>query len=179
MAEDDVRTYADERRRVLVELARERNQLIRNIETCRIRDIDRPFIGNWSLKDIVAHVASWEAETVTAFRQLRDGQRPTIFDLDPARRDAWNQDHVERMREVNFFGVLERLNGNRHRLMDEISSLDDESVGAEGTNHNRLLRDLIEHDRAHWREIAARLAGMAGVRKDAPSPPPTRPQPAS
>ena len=172
MADDDVRSYADERRRILVELERERNQLVRNIETCRIRDIERPFIDRWSLKDIVAHIASWEAEVVTAFRDLRDGQHPAIFDFDRSRIDAWNQDHVERMREVNFFGVMERLHGNRHRLSDEIAHVDDESIGAPSAPHNQLLRMLIEHDREHWREIAVRLAGMPGVRHDAPTPPP-------
>ena len=63
---DDMIGNADERRRLLGELELERNQLMRNIETCRIRDIDRPFIGSWSLKDIVGHIASWEAEKVTA-----------------------------------------------------------------------------------------------------------------
>jgi hypothetical protein len=179
MAEEDVRSFADERRRILVELERERNQLVRNIETCRIRDIDRPFIGEWSLKDIVAHVASWEAEVVTAFRELREGKRPALYDFDRNNLDSWNQDHVERMREVNFFGVMERLHGNRHRLMAEVEHVDDEELGAPGTQHHRLLRTLIEHDREHWREIAARLAGMAGVRRDAPTPPPIRPQAAS
>ena len=61
---DDMIGNADERRRLLGELELERNQLMRNIETCRIRDIDRPFIGSWSLKDIVGHIASWEAEVV-------------------------------------------------------------------------------------------------------------------
>src|SRR5215204_5751373 len=76
MADDDVRLRADERRRMLNELEVERNQLIRNIETCRIRDIDRPFIDKWSLKDIVGHVASWEAEVVTALREMREGRTP-------------------------------------------------------------------------------------------------------
>ena len=70
--DDDARALADERRRLLHELEVERNQLIRNIETCRIRDIDRPFIGDWSLRDIVGHVSSWEAEVVTAFRDIRE-----------------------------------------------------------------------------------------------------------
>ncbi|MDZ7728091.1 MAG: DinB family protein [Dehalococcoidia bacterium] len=166
MAEDDVRSYADERRRVLVELERERNQLLRNIETCRIRDIDRPFIGQWSLKDIVAHIASWEAEAVTGFRQLRDGQRAAILDFDPAHTDAWNEDHVQRMSEVNFFGVIERLNGNRHRLLDELANVDDEAIGDPTAPHHRVLQMVIDHDREHWHQIAAKLAGMAGVRKD-------------
>ena len=76
MADDDARNYGDERRRLLGELELERNQLIRNIETCRIRDIDRPFIGDWSLKDIVGHVVSWEAEYMGALRDIRSGNRP-------------------------------------------------------------------------------------------------------
>ena len=179
MAEEDVRSYADERRRILVELERERKQFVRNVEACRIRDIDRTFIGEWSLKDIIAHVASWEAEVVTAFRELREGKRPGIFDFDRSSLDEWNQDHVERMSEVNFYGVMERLHGNRHRLLGELAHVDDESVGAEGAPHNRLLRSVIDHDRDHWRQIAAKLAGMAGVRRDAPAPPPIQPQRAS
>ena len=87
MTDDDVRGQSDERRRLLSELELERNQLIRNIETCRIRDIERPFIGEWSLKDIVGHVASWEAEVVTAFREIRHGVRPALFDFDPANQE--------------------------------------------------------------------------------------------
>ena len=38
---ENTQNAAEERRRLLHELEVERNQLIRNIETCRIRDIDR------------------------------------------------------------------------------------------------------------------------------------------
>ena len=68
------------------------HQVIRNVETCRIRDIERPFIGDWSLKDIVGHLASWEAEVVTlAARDLRDGRRPKILDFDQDELDAVEQ----------------------------------------------------------------------------------------
>lgn len=172
MSDNDVRGYADERRRILVELERERKQLTRNIETCRIRDINHPLVEEWSLKDIVAHVGSWEAETVFALKQLRKGQRPAMFDFDRNTLDEWNQEHVERLREVDFFAVLQRLDWGRERLLEQLSFLDDETVGAEGTPVHNLLKGVIKHDRDHWREIAARLAGMAGVRPDAPEPPP-------
>ena len=35
-----------------------------------------PFIGEWSLKDIVGHVATWEAEVVTALREFARGPPP-------------------------------------------------------------------------------------------------------
>lgn len=164
MSDDDVRVRADERRRLLNELELERKQLVRNIETCRIRDIDRPFIGTWSLKDIVGHVASWEAEVVSALRDVREGRRPALADFNDANLNQWNQDHVERKRDLNFWSVLEQLRGGRHRLEEEIELITDDELTAEGSYYQRLVQSCIDHDRHHWHDIAAVLAGMAGAR---------------
>ncbi len=168
MSDDDIRARADERRRMLNELEVERNQLIRNIETCRIRDIDRPFIGEWSLKDIVGHVASWEAEFVSALRDLREGKRPSLADFEDSRRDHWNSDHVERKRDINFWNMLEQLRGGRTRLLEELGQFSDEDLTEENGGPSLILREVIEHDREHWHQIAAVLAGMAGVRRVSP-----------
>jgi hypothetical protein len=165
MSDDDVRTRADERRRLLAELELERNQLIRNVETCRIRDIERPFIGEWSVKDIVGHVASWEAEVVTAIRELREGRRPELYDFNRARLDAWNREHVERKRSLDFFSVLEQLRTGRQRLVDELAHISDEDLADEGSRYRKLVAAVIDHDREHWHAIAARLAGMDGARR--------------
>lgn len=170
VSDNDTSTYADERRRTVHELERERNQLLRNIETCRIRDIDHPLVGDWSLKDIVAHVASWEAEVVFALKQIAAGHHPALLSFDQSTLDAWNADHVERMRGVDFFAVLQRLNAGRERLLDALETFEDEAVGAEGTPVHSLLRYTIDHDREHWHHIAARLAGMAGVRSEGTAP---------
>lgn len=165
MSDDDVRARADERRRLLNELELERNQLIRNIETCRIRDIERPFIGQWSLKDIVGHVASWEAEFVHAVREVRSGKRSPLADFDESERDHWNQDHVERKRELNFWSVMEQLRGGRQRFLSELDLVSDEELTADDAEYVGIVRTAIDHDREHWHQIAAILAGMAGARK--------------
>lgn len=164
MTDDDTRVRTDERRRLLAELDLERNQLMRNIETCRIRDIDRPFIGEWSLKDIVGHAATWEAEVVTAMREYREGREPALNTFDRDSLAEWNQDHVERKRDLDFWSVLEQLKGGRARLLDELSTISAEDLTAEGSYYQRLVQSCIEHDRYHWHDIAAKLAGMAGAR---------------
>ena len=166
---DDMTGNADERRRLLGELDLERNQLMRNIETCRIRDIDRPFIGGWSLKDIVGHIASWEAEVVSSLRDLREGTRPALLDFDDAALDRWNADHVERKRDLNFWSVLEQLKGGRQRLTEEIAGLSDDAFGDERANEPSLIHSIVDHDREHWHAIAAILAGMAGARSTGPA----------
>ncbi|OAI44265.1 hypothetical protein AYO38_09910 [bacterium SCGC AG-212-C10] len=167
MSDDDTRNLADDRRRLLGELDLERNQLVRNIETCRIRDIDRPFIGEWSLKDIVGHVASWEAEVVANLRELRQGKRPALLDFDNSSLHTWNSDHVERKRDLNFWSILEQLRGGRTRLLEELALMTDEELLDDGVRE-RFVRSLIDHDREHWHEIAARLAGMPGARHTGP-----------
>jgi Mycothiol maleylpyruvate isomerase N-terminal domain len=167
--EDDARTLADARRRLLGRLDLERSQLIRNIETCRIRDIDRPFIASWSLKDIVGHVASWEAEVVSALRELREHRRPALLKFDIANLEEWNSDHVERKRDLNFWSVLEQLRGGRHRLLEELAQVTDDDLVSDDSSQHRLALSVIDHDREHWHEIAARLAGMEGARKTGPA----------
>jgi hypothetical protein len=169
MADDDVRSHADERRRLLGEFELERNQLIRNIETCRIRDIDRPFIGEWSLKDIVGHVSSWEAEVVAAVRELREGKRPTLLDFKDEALDKWNEDHVERKRDLNFWSVFEQLKGGRSRFLEELDQVGDDELTGEGSQYTMLVRATTDHDREHWHAIAAVLAGMAGARHTGPA----------
>jgi hypothetical protein len=168
MGDEDIRSYSDDRRRLLAELELERKQLLRNIDYCRIRDIDRPFIGEWSLKDIVGHVASWEAEAITALREIRAGRHVHLLDFDRGDVDAWNQDHVERKRHVDFFSLLAQLKDGRQRLLDELAAVSDEELSAEGSLYARLIHAAIAHDRDHWHEIAAKLAGATGVRREAP-----------
>jgi hypothetical protein len=168
MTDDDARVLTDERRRLMHELEVERNQLIRNIETCRIRDIDRPFVDQWSVKDIVGHVASWEAEFISGLRDVRAGTRPAILDLDSDHRNQWNQDHVERKRDLNFWSVLEQLKGGRARLIEELAHFSDEELVADESHIGAIVRIAIEHDREHWHRLAAHLAGLENERRNRP-----------
>lgn len=168
MTDDTLGSPADERRRLMSRLDVEFNQVLRNIEACRIRNIERPLIGEWSLKDIVGHLASWEAEVVTSLRELREGQRPKLLDFDPAELDEWNRDHVERKRDLDFWSVLEQFKGGHNRLVEELDLATDEDIATEHSVHNRLLLSVIDHERQHWHEIAAHLAGIEGVRRTGP-----------
>jgi hypothetical protein len=167
MSDDDIRARADERRRMLNELELERNQLIRNIETCRIRDIERPFLGDWSLKDIVGHVASWEAEYVSALRDVRAGRRPGTDELGD-REESWNAEQVLLKRETRFWDVLQQLHMGRSALLESLAEFSDDELTDDAAEPSRLVRELIAHDRRHWHEIAAKLAGLAGVRPVSP-----------
>ena len=72
---------------------------------------------------------------------------------------------MERKRDLNFWSVLEQLRGGRVRLFEELPGSATTRSTTEDSVLNRLVPSVIDHDIEHWHEIAARLAGMAGVRR--------------
>ena len=57
-------------------------------------------IGNWSVKDIIAHLSLWEAELVKTMWQLQQGQKPntalvTDQDIDEL-NETWYQENKDR-----------------------------------------------------------------------------------
>jgi hypothetical protein len=162
---DDTPGFKDERRQVLAALGVERNQLLRNVQSSRVRDIENAYIGEWSVKDIVEHVAIWEREVVDALRQIREGKHPAIMDFDESNLDHWNAETLAARGEFTLTDALDELTAARAALTAEIDQTPDDAYQPEA-----IVRYLLEatsgHDREHWREMAARIAGMAGARAE-------------
>ena len=164
MAENDTRTHADERRRLIGQLEKDRAQLLRNIETCRIRDIESPIVGEWSLKDIVGHISYWETTITVNLINLREGRDTSsqIFTISESELQLLNEENVSRRRPDLFWQLLDELNEGRGTLMSEVSLLTDNDLGEDGTKERDLVSAVFMHEREHWRLIAAYLAGLGG-----------------
>ena len=105
MAENDTRTHADERRRLIGQLEKDRAQLLRNIETCRIRDIESPIVGEWSLKDIVGHISYWETTITVNLINLRVGRDTSsqIFTISESELQLLNEENVSKRIQKKCF----------------------------------------------------------------------------
>ncbi len=163
MSDDDTRVRADERRRLLAEFELERNQLLRNIETCRLRDFTHPFIGEWSVLDIVDHVAKSDAAAAATLRAYRGGRVEGLPSF------SCDEPPTPTPRDVGQLSpALERLQQTRDALVNAIAEFSDEELTAEGSFPPQLIQACTEHDKLHWHDIAAKLAGMAAARRNGP-----------
>jgi hypothetical protein len=89
-------------------------------------------VGLWSVKDVLAHLVSWEAELVTALAQLEQHRVPHIVEIDDI--DEWNDEqyHVNAPRPLD--GVLQDFYGVHRHLVQTVESLDDRVL-----DNNRLF----------------------------------------
>lgn len=162
MSDDDVRVRADERRRLMGELELERNQLIRNIETCRLRDITAPFINGWTVLDIMEHVAASDVAVTQALRDYRGGSGGGVPSFDCERAPSASEQDLGAL-----WPALERLRQERDALLAQAAQYSDDEITAIDSVPMNLVIAAKEHDTVHWHDIAAKLAGMSGARRQA------------
>jgi hypothetical protein len=65
--------------------------------------LNPPLCGEWTLKDLLGHIADWELLVVEGLRDVAKGRTPTteaITDI-----DAWNQSRVQGRREQSWVDV--------------------------------------------------------------------------
>jgi hypothetical protein len=110
-------------------------------------------IGNWSVKDMLAHVTTWEEEALKYLPLIITGGRPPRYTRYGG-IDAFNAQMTEQKRGLGLSDVLRQLDETHRRLIDYIRSVPDEHF----TRETRLRLDTYSHYPKHakaireWRE---------------------------
>ena len=88
--------------------------------------------GNWSAKDLAAHLGSWEEFSLATIDGFRRGERPTFEKLYESRTgDQINEQEVERFLHASTPDVMARFDDLHRRLTSEIGSMSEDEWAAE------------------------------------------------
>jgi hypothetical protein len=104
--------------------------------------------GDWSAKDLVAHLQTWEAFALDALRQWRKGERPAIEETfaDPRRVDQLNAATIEQKRDLTPEQVRAEAGDTHRTLIETIEQMSDEEWMAKAsypTDRRRRLCELL------------------------------------
>jgi hypothetical protein len=78
----------------------------------------------WSVKDLLAHMACWDAEAAQALEQIRLGTYQG-WDRD---EDDFNRECFEACRDLDLDDVWAQLHSSRARMLEELGCLPDEHL---------------------------------------------------
>jgi hypothetical protein len=113
--------------------------------------------GAWSVKDILAHVTTWEEEALKYLPLIIEGRRPPRY-ITYGGIDAFNAQSTEQKRSLSLSDVLRQLDEVHSRLIDYIQSVPEEQFTRETRFRRRLRLDTYSHYPLHakmmrdWRE---------------------------
>ena len=114
-------------------------------------------MGNWSVKDILAHVTTWEEESLKYLPLIITGGKPPRY-IQYGGIDAFNAQMTEQKRGLALSDVLGQLDETHRRLIDYIRSVPEEHFARETPFRRRLRLDTYSHYPLHakaireWRE---------------------------
>ena len=117
--------------------------------------------GDWSVKDILAHITTWEEEALKYLPLIIKGGRPPRYSVKYGGINAFNAQMTEQKRGLSLSDVLKQLDETHRRLIDYIHRAPEEQFTRETRFRRRLRLDTYSHYPKHarairqWRERSA------------------------
>ncbi len=109
--------------------------------------------GDWSVKDILAHVICWEEEALKYLPLVLLGERPPRYSLLYGGIDAFNTIMTEKFRSLPLADVINQLDQTHQRLVEYVRTISDEYFISETRFRHRLRLDTYSHYPIHTRAI--------------------------
>ena len=114
--------------------------------------------GDWSVRDVISHVTTWEEEALTHLPLIINGGRPPRYSVRYGGIDAFNAKMTGERRGLSLAEVLEQQDEIHRRLIDFIDGVPEDQFVRETRFRRRLRLDTYGHYPKHahairkWRE---------------------------
>ena len=109
--------------------------------------------GAWSIKDIIAHVTTWEEESLKHLPLILAGGRPPRYSVTYGGIDAFNAQTAERRRGLSLAEVLRQRDETHRRLVEFIQRTHEGEFVRETRCRRRLRLDTYGHYARHAEAI--------------------------
>ena len=148
----------------LAELGRTRAELLAAIGGLDEAALDRKgVVGDWSIKNVLAHIAAWEAWVVQALpARMTTGTTPEDFRQRAEDEDRFNAEEVAEREELTPDEQLMELERTRAELLAYLRGLDAAALARQqpwdtwaGTLPEYLLEALRDHEAEHVEALRA------------------------
>ncbi len=120
-------------------------------------------IGQWAVKDIIAHVTTWEEEALKHLPALLRGERLPRYSVTHGGIDSFNAQAAAGKKDFSLSEVFRQSDQIHRKLIDLIESVPEEQLDSKARFRHRLRLDTYGHYMKHteavrrWRKLNAGL----------------------
>ncbi len=124
----------------------------------------RPVCGVWTLKDVLGHIADWEAYLLAGLLDMAAGRPPRVEHVPD--EEAWNQTHAQARRDQLWETVWADFQGVHQALLKVLGGMGQADlerafpdVWEKRTCPYFWFLPVLEHDREHARDLRQAFRG--------------------
>jgi hypothetical protein len=114
--------------------------------------------GNWSIRDILAHVTTWEEEALKHLPSILEGVKPLQYSVAYGGIDAFNARMTKEKASLPLSEVRRQQHDTHLRIIDAIARAPEDQLITETRFRRRIRLDTYGHYPKHaaaiqrWRE---------------------------
>ena len=119
--------------------------------------------GDWSVRDIIAHVTTWEEEALKHLPLVMQGGRPPRYSVQYGGIDAFNARMTEAKRHLSLDEIRAQAAATHARLVDFVERIPEHQFGGDTRGRRRLRLDTYGHYPLHaaaiwqWRRASGQM----------------------
>jgi len=141
---------------VLNRLEKEWENLLQSLEGLSAEEMCRPgAAGEWSVRDILAHVTTWDAEALKNLPLILKFQKTPLYSSLYGGVDEFNRLEQQRKRDLSVAEVRRQLGEAHAHLLDYLEGAPSEAFISGSRFQRRLREDTYGHYPEHARAITA------------------------
>jgi hypothetical protein len=147
---------------LIAALKKSRQEFIKSIENIPEEDIQKPgVVGEWSIKDLLAHLNLWEAELIKLLWQVQQETKPTTAHFENKNVDTLNQVWYQENQERPLEMIMSDFRGIRSQTIRRVEAFHEMDL----TNPKRypwlknqplwkwIADDSFDHEAEHLEQI--------------------------
>jgi hypothetical protein len=119
--------------------------------------------GSWSVKDIIAHVTTWEEEALKHLPLILMGGKPPRYSVTHGGINAFNAAMTVQKRDLEFAEVLRQRDAVHQRLIELVESIPEDHLSSDAHFRRRLRADTYSHYPIHAKAISNWRAGRPAM----------------
>ena len=110
-------------------------------------------VKHWSVKDLIAHVTTWEAEALKHLPAILEGRRPPRYSVTYGGIHAFNAQMAAQKANLSLAEVVRDQEQTHRRLIDLVKRVPEDRFARETRVRRRLRLDTYAHYPGHTRAI--------------------------
>ena len=151
--EEDRDVAARTKDELLNEAAREYKALHEALQGLNEEQMTEVWLGEWSVRDIVAHIAGWHQEMSPVLERLARGERPIPPGVSYDDVDSWNARFVQAQRTTAVADVLLELDRTHEHFLKAAAAVPVERFQPGKTAWKIVDGSSAHHYREHGQQV--------------------------
>jgi len=135
---------------LLASLRETRGNILDEASALSVEQRNTVFLGIWSVKDLLAHLAGWDYTNIEAIQSVLAGNLPTFYKYRDRDWQTYNAILVEKYRKGSFRELLSTVRTSHKKLVEFLQTIPPEhfnrDFGVRFRGYKVTVQRLIEAD---------------------------------